>query len=69
MTDWNSIEISIKLDFLLYVNYETSLCEDGINASRYASDYLLSRKDMHRDETVKIKMADGGGFLLRLRKK
>jgi len=69
MTDWTGRELSISMDFLEDGNYEAEFCEDGVNANRYASDYLLSKKDMHKGEILKIKMADGGGFLLRLRKK
>jgi len=49
--------------------YEATGCEDGINADRYASDYKLSNRQITRTELLKIKMAPGGGYILKLKKK
>ena len=69
MTDWTERELMIDLSFLEEGSYDATICEDGINADRYASDYKLSNGTMTRTEPLKIKMAPGGGYILKLQKK
>jgi alpha-glucosidase len=69
MTDWTPRELTIDLAFLDEGSYEATICEDGINADRHASDYKLSNRQITRTEMLKIKMAPGGGYLLKLQKK
>lgn len=69
MTDWTSRELTIDLFFLDSGNYEATICEDGINADRYASDYKLTDRQLSNSDRLTIKMAPGGGYVLRLRKK
>lgn len=68
MTDWTGREITIPLDFLPAGNYEAEICEDGINADRYPSDYTITTKTLSAKEKLTIKMAPGGGCLIRLKK-
>ena len=68
MTDWTSREFSLPLDFLDDGNYTAELCTDGINAETYPSDYVIKKFVFKKGDTLKIKMASGGGFLLRLSK-
>jgi alpha-glucosidase len=42
---------------------------DGVNADSYASDYVIKKFVIKKGEPLKIKMAQGGGFLLKLVKK
>jgi len=69
MTDWTARELSMDLSFLDDDVYKAVMCEDGVNAERYASDYKLFNKEMKRADPLKIKMAPGGGYLLRLQHK
>jgi len=69
MTDWTPKELTIDLSFLDEGEYRATLCEDGVNADRYASDYNLSNTQIGRTDILKINMAPGGGYLLRLQKK
>jgi alpha-glucosidase len=69
MTDWSSRNFTIPLNFLSEGNYEATVCEDGINADRYPSDYSIKTFDVTNKDSVSISMAPGGGYLLRLRKK
>jgi len=69
MTDWSSRNFSIPLNFLSDGNYEATVCEDGINADRYPSDYSIKTFDVSNKNSIKVQMAPGGGYLLRLRKK
>lgn len=69
MTDNTEREFDIPLNFLQDGNYETTICEDGVNADRYPSDYRLYNTELSDKDTLKIKMAPGGGYLARLKKK
>jgi len=66
MTDWTSREFTLPLDFIDEENYTSELCMDGVNADSYASDYVIKKFIFRKGEPLKIKMAQGGGFLLRL---
>jgi alpha-glucosidase len=69
MTDGTARELTVDLSFLEEGVYEGTICEDGINADRYASDYKLSNRQIIKKEPIKINMAPGGGYVLRLQKK
>lgn len=67
MTDSVARELTIPLHFLPKGQYTASICEDGINADRYAADYKLSNKSVTAQDSMKIKMQPGGGYVMRLR--
>jgi alpha-glucosidase len=54
------------LDFLDNGIYKAELCTDGVNAATYPSDYLIQAFDLERTKPLTVKMAPGGGFLLKL---
>lgn len=66
MTDWMPREFNLSLDFLDSGVYKAELCIDGVNAGTYASDYLIQTFDTEKTKPLAIKMAAGGGFLLKL---
>lgn len=68
MTDWTNRDFSIPLDFIDTGSYEAELCMDGVNAETYPSDYEIKKFIIKKGETLRIKMAPGGGFLLKLSK-
>lgn len=68
MTNWTARSLSLPLDFLPAGMYKATVCEDGINADRYASDYTLSQTTYTHKDTLSITMAPGGGFMQRLQK-
>jgi alpha-glucosidase len=39
---------------------------DGINANHNAEDYRVETKPLTADRQLKIKLASGGGFLIKL---
>ncbi|MGZ5219254.1 MAG: glycoside hydrolase family 97 protein [Chitinophagaceae bacterium] len=69
MTDWTPRDLTINLSFLDKANYEATICEDGLNADRYASDYKLLNRQITNKDSINIPMAPGGGYILRLLKK
>ena len=66
MTDWTSREFSIPIDFIGTGIYDAELCSDGINAENYGSDYTIKKIIVKKGDQLKIKMAAGGGFVLKL---
>ncbi|HEY4156328.1 MAG TPA: glycoside hydrolase family 97 C-terminal domain-containing protein [Puia sp.] len=66
LTDWSARDISLNFDFLDQGTYKMTLCKDGVNADRYAADYLLTDSPVKKGDLIKIHLAPGGGFLLRL---
>jgi len=66
MTDWNAREIEVKLSFLQDGLYRAFSCEDGLNAAKDASDYRLGYAMLDSTKTITLKMAPGGGYLVKL---
>ena len=69
MTNSQTRSLELKLDFLGEGNFEAEICEDGINADRYPSDYLIRHLSLTKTDNIKIKMAPGGGWMMRLTRK
>ncbi|RRA98104.1 glycoside hydrolase family 97 protein [Larkinella rosea] len=69
MTDSTARDLTLSLDFLGEGTYEAAICEDGVNADRYASDYKLSTKTVTKKDVLPVHLAPGGGYVVRLRKK
>lgn len=68
LNDSTARELAISLDFLPEGNYQATVCEDGANADRYPADYRLSESSLSRGDSLKIRMAPGGGYMVRLRR-
>lgn len=67
--DWSERDLTVKFDFLDDGIYKATICKDGINADRYAADYLIQKNVIvKKNDTMKIHLAPGGGFLIRLDK-
>ncbi len=68
MSNWDARDLDIKLDFIDEGPYKATICKDGINADRYAADYILTDTSIRKNDDLKIHLAPGGGFLIRLEK-
>ena len=67
--NWTERDLELKFDFLDDGNYKATVCKDGINADRYAGDYVIQKNVIiKKNDTIRIHLAPGGGFLLRLDK-
>jgi alpha-glucosidase len=67
MGDWTARDVRLKFDFLDQGNYKATICRDGVNADRYAADYIIQKDiPVTSQDEMKIHMAPGGGFLIRL---
>jgi alpha-glucosidase len=68
-TNWDERTITLPLSFLnKEQHYVVTLLTDGINANHNAEDYLLDTQSHHNGETLSIRMANGGGFVLKFGK-
>ncbi|HLL44252.1 MAG TPA: glycoside hydrolase family 97 C-terminal domain-containing protein, partial [Segetibacter sp.] len=67
MSNWTERDVTLKLDFLGSGNYKATICKDGINADRYAADYVIQKNvAIKNNDEIKVHIAPGGGFLIRL---
>lgn len=69
MTDDTSRELTLDLSFLDSGQYEMEVMEDGINADRFAQDYVHEKLDVSSGDRQKIKLASGGGWAAIIMKK
>jgi alpha-glucosidase len=67
-TNWDARTIELPLSFLGEGDWVANMLTDGINANHHAEDYRLDTQFHHAGETLSIKMASGGGFVLKLGK-
>jgi alpha-glucosidase len=69
MCDWKERDITLKFNFLNTGQYKATICRDGINADRYAADYIIEKDiPLKKDDEIRIHLSPGGGFLLKLDK-
>lgn len=68
MSNWDARDLTIKFDFPGEGNYKATICKDGVNADKYAADYILMDSIIKKNDELKIHLAPGGGFLIRLEK-
>ena len=65
-TNWDERTVTLPLSFLdKEQHYVVTLLTDGINANHNAEDYSLTQGMFQSHETLNVKMASGGGFVLK----
>lgn len=69
MTDSISRKFSVPLKFLGEGAFVATICEDGLNADRYASDYSITEKTLTAQDLLTFTLQPGGGCMVRFRKK
>ena len=60
---------SLKFDFLADGDYEAIVLKDGINANHDAEDYKIEKSVINQKSEMKIQLASGGGFVIKVIKK
>ena len=66
-TNWDEREVDLSLDFLRPgESYQATIVADGINANHNAEDYRIERKVLTAQDKINIRMASGGGFVIKL---
>jgi len=66
MTDWTPRELPLPLTFLPAGTFTAAIWQDGPNAARYGSDWQRVERRVTASDTLRIKMAAGGGWVARL---
>ncbi|WP_294552480.1 glycoside hydrolase family 97 protein [uncultured Bacteroides sp.] len=69
LTNWDARSLELDLSFLGEGTFKAEIFRDGINADRMASDYVKEVVDISTDKRMKICMAPGGGYVMRITKK
>ncbi len=69
MTNWTPREIDIDFSFLPPGEYEAKIMKDGINADKFAQDYVIETFDVNATTSKNISLVSGGGFTVIITKK
>ncbi|MBN2206781.1 MAG: glycoside hydrolase family 97 protein [Candidatus Aminicenantes bacterium] len=62
MTDWTPRTLEIRLDFLGEGGFEAVILGDGVNASRYGSDFKREKIAVRKGDKLSLDLAPGGGW-------
>lgn len=66
MTNWDARTLDVDLSFLPAGNYAAEIFKDGLNADKKASDYKKEILQIDADRKIKIDMAPGGGYVMKI---
>jgi alpha-glucosidase len=66
LNNWTEREITVDLSFLANGQYHVEIYKDGLNAGKDATDYSIQKITANSEEKIKIVMASGGGFVMRI---
>jgi alpha-glucosidase len=66
MTDGTPRELDVDVHFLPEGEFEAEIFKDGMNASRYGSDYKKEAIPISKQDKLKINLAPGGGWVARI---
>lgn len=67
MTNWDERDVELDFSFLpTGVRYTATLFADGVNANKQAEDYRMEKRIVDRGSRIKIHLASGGGFAMKL---
>jgi alpha-glucosidase len=68
-TNWDERTVDLSLDCLSPgVSYQATIVTDGINANHHAEDYHIEHKTLTASDTLSLKMASGGGFVVKVKR-
>lgn len=68
LTNWDARTLELDLSFLGDGFYKAEIFKDGVNADRIASDYVKEAIEIPLDRKIKIDMAPGGGYVMKITK-
>ena len=66
-TNWDARTITLPLGFLGTGSHEATLLTDGINAHHNAEDYRFEQTTVSNTQTLTIKLAPGGGAVVKVK--
>lgn len=68
ITNWNSRDLVVPLDFLNDGNYLLDYFMDGMNTETRAIDYLHKNQNVDKNSIMKLSLSKGGGWVGKLSK-
>ena len=69
-TNWDERDINLTFPYLEDgASYEAQVLKDGINANHDAEDYAIETVNINKNTQLKMHLASGGGFVIKLIKK
>lgn len=68
ITNESQRELILNFSFLDDGNYLLTLFSDGLNADKSPSDYMVNKKIITRNESIKLNLYPSGGTLMRMEK-
>lgn len=68
LTSWTARELEIDFSFLEEGVWNVELFRDGVNADRNAEDYKIESFKLNSSEKKVVKLASGGGFVMKITK-
>lgn len=68
LTNWEARDMELDLSFLGDGEFQAEVFEDGINADRVAKDYKHKIIRIPADKKLKIHLAPGGGYIMKIMK-
>lgn len=67
INDWDATDLDVDLSFIPGVqSKKVEMFTDGINAHRAARDYKKSETSVSAEGAVKVSLAPGGGFVMKI---
>ena len=69
LTNWDARDLEVDLSFLGPGSFEAEIYRDGPNADRVGVDYVREVKPVSSADRLKLHLAPGGGFAMRITRK
>jgi alpha-glucosidase len=69
LTNWDARELELDLAFLGEGDFKAEVFRDGVNADRAGRDYVKETIDLSIYKKIKINMAPGGGYVMKITRK
>ena len=66
ITDWDARELDVPLNFLAGGRYLAEIYADGPNAAAQPKESAVEKRQVNSSTVLKLRMAPGGGFAIRL---
>ena len=68
LTNWDARTVDLDLSFIGSGDYQAELFEDGLNADKVGKDYRRQTFRIPINRKLKVLMAPGGGFVIKITK-
>ena len=66
LNGWKGRDVEVDLSFLPEGEYDMTMICDGGNADKIARDFRIENGSADSSKSLKVRMANGGGFTVKL---